>query len=40
MMTPQQIAAATAQYPYAYQQMGYWYPPAVSFELIVKEVVK
>nr|AAL48083.1 RE71384p [Drosophila melanogaster] len=25
MMTPQQIAA---QYPYAYQQMGYWYPPA------------
>lgn len=27
MMTPQQIAA---QYPYAYQQMGYWYPPAVS----------
>ncbi|EDV42400.1 uncharacterized protein Dana_GF17967, isoform E [Drosophila ananassae] len=29
MMTPQQIAAATAaQYsPYAYQQMGYWYPP-------------
>lgn len=36
MMTPQQIAAATAaaqaQYPYAaaYQQMGYWYPPAVS----------
>lgn len=36
MMTPQQIAAAAAaaqaQYPYAtaYQQMGYWYPPAVS----------
>lgn len=32
MMTPQQIAAATAaQYsPYAYQQMGYWYPPTVS----------
>ncbi|XP_060645435.1 nucleolysin TIAR isoform X2 [Drosophila nasuta] len=34
MMTPQQIAAAAAaaqaQYPYAaaYQQMGYWYPPA------------
>ncbi|EDW81207.1 uncharacterized protein Dwil_GK11939 [Drosophila willistoni] len=29
MMTPQQIAAAAAaQYPYAYQQMGYWYQPA------------
>ncbi|XP_060645432.1 nucleolysin TIAR isoform X1 [Drosophila nasuta] len=37
MMTPQQIAAAAAaaqaQYPYAaaYQQMGYWYPPAQSY---------
>lgn len=34
MMTQQQLAAAAAavQYPYAtaYQQMGYWYPPAVS----------
>ncbi|XP_026846348.1 nucleolysin TIAR isoform X1 [Drosophila persimilis] len=32
MMTPQQLAAATAaQYPYAYQQMGYWYPPAQAY---------
>lgn len=38
MVTQQQLAAAAAavQYPYAtaYQQMGYWYPPAVSFTLV------
>lgn len=46
MMTPQQIAAAAAaaqaQYPYAtaYQQMGYWYPPAVSEEIRSYQSVK
>lgn len=35
MMTQQQLAAAAAvQYPYAYQQMGYWYPPAVSVSIV------
>lgn len=38
MMTQQQLAAAAAavQYPYAtaYQQMSYWYPPAVSFYML------
>lgn len=44
MMTPQQIAAAAAaaqaQYPYAtaYQQMGYWYPPAVSNVISLKPI--
>ncbi|KAH8337326.1 hypothetical protein KR059_006972 [Drosophila kikkawai] len=28
MMTPQLAAATAAQYPYGYQHMSYWYPPA------------